>query len=932
MLKKILKKTFNIREGEMEIALLMQLYIFLIITVLLLVKPTVTALFLSNLGAEKLPFGYLLVAVVAVFTSYFYNWLLEKFPIKIVAMSTIIVFAAIFSVLAYVVHLKTVPPSILYFYYMGISLFGVLVTSQFWVIANIVFDLREAKRLFGFIGAGAIAGGILGGYLTSFLARFFGNSMVIMVAASLLLVTLPIIMRIWKIRVEQLNKYIKEERKSEKKKVIGSSVSIIRHSKHLLYLSAVVGVSVVVAKLIDYEFNAMSHSRFPDSDELASFFGFWFSTFNIVSLLLQLFVTNRLLARFGVTTNLVLLPLSLTVGMLLFIVFPELWVLILVKGLDGIFKQSINKAAFELSILPIPFEMKKQAKPFIDVVVDSIATGFAGFLLLFLIKIQLGFGYITFIILGFLALWLLLIVRLRGTYFEAFRKNINHLIGKKDKTSSLKSNGPEAFYSIFETGDEEQILNVLENIDTEIIDVFKDQMVKMYDHPSDRVKIAVIKKLFPFKNSYLLKQTKNVIEHSENDELVYESMEYLLAHSDEDQEDILNNYLDHAKDYIKNAALLSLARISRYNKRFALKYGIEKRIEAQIEEFTKMEDIQREEELAELMITIAFYKKKKYYHFIDRYLASNSKLLKTYAIKAAGLTRYEPYIPKLLKLMNEDDFREEVVQALKRFGESIVTELYNYDRDQVFDDDLRSYIPQVIQVFGTKKSVAVLNRLLNSKSVKVRLSAARSLGDMEEKHKNVKISDKRFKSYIYDESIYFGNTLAALHSLQKVQEEQLKKAPENKKQLEARKALLDNLAAQLELSLKTIFYLLGIKYPDSDMQLAFDGIINKTEESRINSLEFLENMLQSDLKSKLLPLLEYHFLNEKDTELVLDNQSEEQVLSDLIQQRGVKTKMLVLDYLATIQLSPDLLKLVKKLTRHPNEDIRDKARKVLNEK
>ena len=45
----------------------------------------------------------------------------------------------------------------------------------------------------------------------------------------------------------------------------------------------------------------------------------------------------------------------------------------------------VNKAAFELSIMPIPIGIKNQAKSFIDVAVDSVATGFAGFLLVFLI-------------------------------------------------------------------------------------------------------------------------------------------------------------------------------------------------------------------------------------------------------------------------------------------------------------------------------------------------------------------------------------------------------------------------------------------------------------------------------------------------------------------------------------------------------------------
>ena len=40
------------------------------------------------------------------------------------------------------------------FYVAGLIL-GVLLISQFWTLANVVYDPRQAKRLFGFIGGGA---------------------------------------------------------------------------------------------------------------------------------------------------------------------------------------------------------------------------------------------------------------------------------------------------------------------------------------------------------------------------------------------------------------------------------------------------------------------------------------------------------------------------------------------------------------------------------------------------------------------------------------------------------------------------------------------------------------------------------------------------------------------------------------------------------
>ena len=47
------------------------------------------------------------------------------------------------------------------FYVLGMIL-GILLISQFWTLANDIYDARQAKRLFGFIGGGASLGGAAG--------------------------------------------------------------------------------------------------------------------------------------------------------------------------------------------------------------------------------------------------------------------------------------------------------------------------------------------------------------------------------------------------------------------------------------------------------------------------------------------------------------------------------------------------------------------------------------------------------------------------------------------------------------------------------------------------------------------------------------------------------------------------------------------------
>ena len=75
-------------------------------------------------------------------------------------------------------------------------------------------------------------------------------------------------------------------------------------------------------------------------------------------------------------------PMIIALGSVLILIHPALWAAICLKVGDGSMKNSVNKAALELMVLPVPVEFKNQAKTFIDVIVDSVATGLGGLFLL----------------------------------------------------------------------------------------------------------------------------------------------------------------------------------------------------------------------------------------------------------------------------------------------------------------------------------------------------------------------------------------------------------------------------------------------------------------------------------------------------------------------------------------------------------------------
>src|SRR5262245_3392883 len=193
----LIRRITNIREGEELRAGLMFVYIFLIIASLLIVKPIRNSLFITRYGASSLPYVYLLVAVAAALVTYSYARMIRKMRLSYVIFGTLVFSVLVFAVFFRLLHDQITPGWVVYAFYVWVQIFGMITTTQFWLLANYVFNTREAKRLFGFIGSGAILGGITGGYLTRWLVPTFGTVNLLLFCIVFLLSNVMLLRVIW---------------------------------------------------------------------------------------------------------------------------------------------------------------------------------------------------------------------------------------------------------------------------------------------------------------------------------------------------------------------------------------------------------------------------------------------------------------------------------------------------------------------------------------------------------------------------------------------------------------------------------------------------------------------------------------------------------------------------------------------------------------
>ena len=86
-IKKQIRLLFDIREGEGKKVTLMFFLIFFLIASLLIIKPVRNSLFLVELGAAKLPYAFILVALFLKYSKKFHIGRLTRSVLNISVLS-----------------------------------------------------------------------------------------------------------------------------------------------------------------------------------------------------------------------------------------------------------------------------------------------------------------------------------------------------------------------------------------------------------------------------------------------------------------------------------------------------------------------------------------------------------------------------------------------------------------------------------------------------------------------------------------------------------------------------------------------------------------------------------------------------------------------------------------------------------------------------
>ena len=275
-----------------------------------ILKPVSAAMFLHKLGAKDLPYLYMLVAAVGGVVSYIYT----KTAVKS-SLSQAVTWAMAVAVVCLVMLWRIIGMNVswmLYAFNVFVSLFSIVLVSQGWMVAANVFDTREAKRLYGLLGLGAVVGSGVGAVITRHGVKRSGAPNMIIISAFMVLLAYIA----FRLAIREKQNELAQA-KAAKEQVEFSSKDVLKamvRQSHLRVMIAIILVMFIVDETTDYQFNAMAHAHYPGRDALTAFIATFYMYMSGVSFCLQFFLTGWLVRRLGVGGTLKISPGSSSAG------------------------------------------------------------------------------------------------------------------------------------------------------------------------------------------------------------------------------------------------------------------------------------------------------------------------------------------------------------------------------------------------------------------------------------------------------------------------------------------------------------------------------------------------------------------------------------------------------------------------------------------
>ena len=842
LLQRVLNPVVDVREDETVTALFMFAYAFLAMTAYNIIQPLTRSKLISDLGAVNVPWvifgsglfiGVLMLGYTRVVSILPKRWAL---PITQAGMAV--------AMLGFWFLFQTENDWVSVGFYVWGLLLGILLISQFWTLANGIYDPRQAKRLFGFIGGGVMLGGMTGAGLTAAIVQTVGaNTLLLWSAFALLLCAIVVSLVLGR---EQQAAAVSAAAGDEEKGVsLNRAFSLLRGSTQIQIIAVVISFGSIGAMLIDQQLN-MAAEVFKGAgqeDAIGSFLAqvrFWLSA---AAFVIQVWITPRIHRYLGIGFALLILPTNLAITAALILVFKVLWAPAVASVMDRSFRYTVDKTTREVLFLPLPTELRQEVKPFVDVTVDRLSRGVGALGMLALIQpwgLALDWYKLSWISVTLSVLWYVMAFRAKREYLASFRRSIEQGVVKADdvRLSGSELSTVETLVQELAHPDPRRVIyaiDVLESLD-------KRNLVTplLLYHEAPKVRARALSALGAVRSDIASQWTPQIRRMLGDPEASVRAAAIgaLVAISQEDAASLSRPMLSDPDARIRATAAVALAG--------SVRPADVDAAEAALLELASdsREDARRARR--DVAIAVRQITNPRFRRLLIPLLYDSSPEVADEAMESVGASGADDFVfvPTLIALLRDRRLKSRARSVLVGYGPPVIDALAHFMRDKDEDVWVRRHIPATLALIRDQKAVDALVGALDEEDGFLRYKVISALARLRREQDDLVLPRERIETLIHKEARKYFEYLSLHANLF------------GKEKLGGDSLLKRALEEKMSRMMNRVYLLLSLIYPWKDIAAARWTLEHGVGRAKASASEYLDNILSGPLRKQVMPMLE----------------------------------------------------------------------------
>ncbi len=787
-------------------------------------------------GIENLPYIYLLGGFLMLITGRIYSSLESSLPPQRL-FTLVLLFCMGWAIVARSADLVQNTLLFVSFLYALYLVIYQLSNLEFWGVASLLYDVRQSKRLFGMLTTGESVAKILGYMATPLIVTWFSVYDLFLCAAVAFLISLFFFYRLARLNKEGLKVAHHHDEDHEKKS--GSWLSVFRISDPFLRITGLFALlAVLVYYFVHYTFLNRVEVHFREAEELAYFFGLFFSFGTFLNLANRLLVFNRLFKMLRIGNMILILPAFLaafTLAGLVGMVFIEdplyymLWVFGLIMLFDEILRSSLHLPSFFVLFQPLSKHKRLEGHTLAKGRMEPLGMLMAGGVMLALI----WFGVFTIqSIIVCLAvaviLWILIGVKVSGMYGELVRFMLkNRLLTSRNLDFSKEELGAIGG-EVSASTDPVNLLYRLKVMGPSLPDQErKDMLVRLLSDENPLILKEALALAGEFRDERMVPYARELAAH-ENLEVSSKAVFLLCSFLEDDaveelEEDIRQSTGERKEQLV--AAVLKYSGIVG-----ATTYG------SALMGKARSGTIEDRITAARVIGLVGL---RDYYHPLAKLLRDSDREVRRAAIAATATVKNEKLIPILFEIVISGDLFREASRAIASFGKEAIPHLV-MELKKSYDNRIHQRLLKIAGHIHLPGSLRMLVSELLATDPGTRSVAISGIYYSGESISGAEVRDK--VDHLLDlESRYFDVLVAQLLYSLAEDDDRLRRS----------------LLSELDLQRDRVLKIAGLWYGRKLIQRVSDNLRSADRNLAVNAIELLENRLVRRDAARVIPVVEF---------------------------------------------------------------------------